>query len=490
MFAAGCGCQSKSQCSVDDDCAKMQCPANQVPSCSSNMCGCVPDVGLGEIGRFASMTVIDATSYVAAYNTTYGDLMIGHISPPGIVTNWDFVDGVPDVPADVPNSHVRGGIQEPGDDDGRYTSIGASSTNEPIIAYYDKTHGSLKFASFGVVRWRSHVIDAGNVTLEGTGDDIGRWASMTVDSDGKPGIAYSAWVQKGMSGGPESQLRWAQATTATPQATGDWTVTILDSRPILSTLPVDMGTATPDMAQGPDMAGIDGGTPTAPPTMADEILPPGIALMSSAARNQMGLPAVVYYDYEKGNLRYIAFDPNMGKWAAPQILDGEDAMGTDTGDIGRYPSLVFDNVGTAHIAYESGPQNELYYMNTMDKTRVVIDDGYHNTDETTQDGIPSPVYHFVGDSSSMVMLQNGQPAVAYQDSTVLQLRLATRQADGSWSKQYIAGHASPFKGSYGFYANLRLEGGNGVLSTYAINQQLDNPSYYVEVFALDFGAIE
>src|SRR5262249_21753805 len=106
----------------------------------------------------------------------------------------------------------------------------------------------------------------------------------------------------------------------------------------------------------------------------------------------------------------------------------------------------------------------------------------------TQDGIPSPVFHFVGDSSSMALTPMGQPVVAYQDSTLVQLRLATRQMDGTWSKQYIAGHAQPYKGSSGFYANLQMVGGVGVLSTYAINQQMTNPLYWVEIFALDFGS--
>jgi MYXO-CTERM domain-containing protein len=495
-FVAGCGCQNHNQCAVDDDCAKMQCPAGQIPSCASNACMCVPDLYIGDIGRFSSMTVIDASSYVSAYNNTYGDLMIGHIVPPGIVSNWDFVDGVPDTAPDYPNSHVRGGIQEKGDDVGRYTSIGATKSGDPVIAYYDKTHGSLKFASFGVIRWHTHVVDKGTLTPDGMGDDIGRWASMTVDSDGKPAIAYSAWVQKGMSGNPESQLRWAQANVPNPQSASDWTVSILDARPLAQYLPMDMGTSSTDMAMalGPDMASSDmasagdGGASMPPPMMPDEILPPGLALMSAAARNAMGLPAIVYYDYERGNLRYIEFNPNMGKWTTPAILDGEDAMGNDTGDVGRYPSLIFDMNNVGHIAYESGPQNHLYYINTKDRMRVTIDDGYHTNDENTQDGIPSPVFHFVGDSSSLAITPKGQPVVAYQDSTLLQLRLAVRQDDGTWSKQYIAGHAMPFKGSYGFYASLQMTGGNGVLSTYAINQQLPQPSFWVEVFALDFGA--
>jgi hypothetical protein len=491
VFIAGCGCQSHAQCSVDDDCAKMQCGDGKIPSCAANMCSCVLDQPLGDIGRFSSMAVIDSTSYVSAYNNTYGDLMIGHIEPPGIVANWDFVDGVPDVAPELPGSHVRGGVQDPGDDVGRYTSIGSTKSGDPIIAYYDKTHGSLKFASFGVIRWHTHEIDKGSLTMGmGPGDDLGRWASMTVDSDGKPAIAYSAWVQKGMSGMPESQLRWAQANTATPTSSSDWTITVLDSRPTTATSSTDGGVVM-DMAMAAGDGGVDGGMST-PATPVDELLPPGIALMSAAARNQMDLPAVVYYDYDRGNLRYVAFDPNMGKWTVPAILDGEDSTGKDLGDFGRYPTLIFDMNGTGHIAYEStsGAISQLCYMNTMAKMRELVDDGFSDSDEMTQDGIPSPVWHSVGDSASVQLKANGQPVIAYQDSTVLELRLATRQMDATWQKQYIAGHAMPFKGSYGFYANLKMSGSDGVLSTYAINQQPENPLYYVEIFALDFGSIE
>ena len=56
------------------------------------------------------------------------------------------------------------------------------------------------------------------------------------------------------------------------------------------------------------------------------------------------------------------------------------------------------------------------------------------------------------------------------------LRLAIKGSDGKWTKQYVAGHAMPFMGSYGFYANLKVNNGQGVLSTYAINQQLNVPS--------------
>src|SRR5581483_11799320 len=171
------------------------------------MCQCNPDVALGDVGRFSSMALGGPYAYVAAYNSTYGDLMIGHIAPPGVIANWDFVDGVPDESPDVSNSHVRGGVMTKGDDVGRYTSIQITPASDPIIAYYDNTHATLKFASFGVIRWHNHVVDKGTTGPEGAGDDVGRYACMSLAPDGTPGIAYTALVQKGMSGMPEGQLR-------------------------------------------------------------------------------------------------------------------------------------------------------------------------------------------------------------------------------------------------------------------------------------------
>jgi len=465
-LASGCG--NSNQCSLDDDCAKMACPGGQVPQCQSNMCICAPDIVPGDVGRFSSMALIGQNAYVAAYNTYYGDLMIGHVTPPGVVPSWDFVDGFPDEgPTSVTNSHIRGGVETKGDDVGRYTSIQTTPKNTPVIAYYDRTHGALRFASFNVIRWKVHYVDKGMGKPGAGGDDIGKWASMSLDKDGKPSIAYTATVMNGtMSGKPEGQLRIAQAKTADPQSTSDWTVTVLDARP----LPMDMTTP-------------DGGTP--PPAL---LLPEGIGLMPSLARRPDGAPGIAYYDRTRGNLRYIEFLNNMGKWSAPVILDGEDPMGNDTGDVGMYPSLAYDESSVGHISYVNATHDNLLAMDTMKKMVEVVDDGYRPGDETTLDGIQSPVYHLVGDSSS-VQTVSGQVVIAYQDSTVEQLRIAQRGPDGKWMTSVVAGHMMPFKGAYGFYANLRLSDKKGIISSYAIDQQLDNPLYYVEVFAVDLGLI-
>jgi MYXO-CTERM domain-containing protein len=479
----GCNNNASSVCSVDDDCVvkfKTKCADGQLPQCMGGACGCTPDVPPGETGRFSSMQMVAGDAYVSAYNTTYGDLMIGHVTPPGIVDNWDFVDGVPDYPPDVNGSHVRGGIMTPGDDVGRYTSIGQTLRDEPVIAYYDKTHGALKYASFGVIRWHSHVVDKGVTAPDANGgDDVGRWASLSMSRTGIPAIAYTAIVHSGTkSGMPESQLRWAQAKVKDPQSTSDWTVTILDSRVL--------GEGGPPM---PTPSANPSATPM-PSTAADVLLPEGIALMASAARRSDDSPAVAYYDRVRGNLRYVEWVPSANAWSDPMILDGEDASGFDTGDVGQYPSLGFDMNDVGQVSYVDATHDNLLHVDTMNLMPEIVDDGYRPADEMTLDGLPSPVYHLVGDSSSLQVI-NGKLVVAYQDSTVVTLRVAVKDPmTNMWQLGTIAGHAmAPFKGSFGFYACLRKRNANAVVASYGINQQLDTPLYFVEVFAVDLGSI-
>ncbi len=457
MLAVGCGCDRKDQqCTVNDDCVLMKCDIGKIPACSANMCICTPDLPAGETGRYASMTIIGDNVYVAAYNQTYGDLMVGSVPGTGRVTNWAFVDGVPDEVPGTVGSHVRGGVSTPGMDVGKYTSITRTLSNEPIIAYHDQTNSSLKFASFGALRWHSHTVDVGGPSIEGGGDDIGAWASLTVDKEGKPGIVYSAIVHGNTtSGKAEGQLRYAQASVVDPQSPTDWTITVVDSRPL-------------------------------PGVSADEdvLLPYSIAVMVSSARKSNGSLGVAYYDRERGNLRYAEQGTN-GAWTHV-ILDGEASDGTNTADVGQYPSLTFDSVDVGHISYVDASQDNLLYVDTKDRVPVVVDDGYRNMDEMTNDGLPSPVFHLVGDSSSIKLAQD-KVVIAYQDSTTGELRLALRDATMKWTTQRIAGHDDPFKGSYGFWAAAQVAGKGTYVGSYAINQHAKPADYFVEIFFVDLG---
>ncbi len=451
----GCSQAVQGPCHVDDDCRAQICLAGEIPQCMSGSCGCQPDQRIGDIGRYASMALRGPIAYLAAYNNDYGDLMIGHISPPGVVNNWEYVDGVPELTApDNPLSQVRAGISDKGDDVGQYTSLAITPAGDPAVAYYDATHGALKFASFGAVRWHTHIIDKGAGMVGKGGDEIGRFASLTLAKDGLPGIAYYAQVAQGKSGKREGQLRFAQSKVADPQSAADWTITVVDALKI------------PDPGMDP------------PP------LPEGVGLFPATGRKADGGAVIAYYDRTDGELRYVEYDSVGHKWGLPINLgEGDIDGGLMTGDVGLYPSMVVDGQ-VAHISYVDATHDNLLYINTKDKKIEIVDDGYRPMDEKTLDGLDAPVYHLVGDSSSIQVFQN-RVMIAYQDSTTVQLRFATRDPNNKkWTTQAIAGHATPFQGSYGFYAQNRLSGGQAVLSSYVIDQHHDIPQFFVETFGV------
>lgn len=466
-------------CRIDDDCAKKKCDVGQIPACNKGKkggsCQCVYDLPVGDAGRFASMTLIDGLAYVAAYSETYGDLLIGNTQPPARIANWQFVDGVPrEAPVD-PDSRVRGGIANTGDDVGRYTSIATTPWEDPVIAYYDKTNASLKFAQFGVVQWRSHTVDDGLGSPDVGGDDVGRWVSLSLDSEGRPGIAYTAIVKSGTDGLPEGQLKWAQAKTPFPESSSDWTVSIIDRRALGQNA---------SAGGAPDM-GADDLAPAAP--APEPLLPEAVGIMAQVARKADGTPGIVYYDRARGNLRYV--EQSGGMWGASIVLDGEDQNGKDTGDVGQYPSLVYDAQGIGHVSYVDATRDNLMYIDTLNKVRTIVDDGFRPGEEMTNDGLPSPVYHLVGDSSS-IQLSGTTPIIAYQDSTTVQVRFAQRNADGTWSHRALAGHDMTFKGSYGFYTTMRVSGPHAVVASYVINQQTTPPQFFVDVLDVDLGLVQ
>ncbi len=66
---------------------------------------------------------------------------------------------------------------------------------------------------------------------------------------------------------------------------------------------------------------------------------------------QNGTPRIAYYDNEAKDLRYASFNAGSGTWTLSLIDDGRDATEADTGDVGRYTSLVIDGAGIAHVTY-------------------------------------------------------------------------------------------------------------------------------------------
>jgi MYXO-CTERM domain-containing protein len=456
-LAPGCSCGNSAgqACEISEDCATFECPDGQIAICFEGECICTDDVPYGKIGPFSDVaTAPNADAIVSAYAESHGDLVVARMPGAGRIPDeaWEFVDGVPDGPVGLPESDVRGGILEPGDDVGLYTSVAIGSADIPMVSYHARETGSLKFAAKYGGTWQSHEVDSGTgeVDPEIGGESSGLYTAITVrKDDGRPGIAYMATVSQG-GGIVTAEVRYAQANTAQPASSADWTVTVLD----MMTLPA--------------------ADPNAPDIYP---LPGGVGLFVEASLDAMNNPVVVYYDRQNGDLKMVRWDMAGSRFGAPVVAAG--AMTDD----GWYPAVAVDDMGNAHVAFQGADHDDVFYRNMANTTKEMVDDGYRIVG-TTEDGLPKPEYHFVG-SDTQIIWTAATPYVIYQDSTTHEL-LAASKNGGMWRPEAVAGAEATFVGAYGFHAAATLGTNEIVMSSWVLHQALNDN--WVEVFRLPIAA--
>jgi len=452
--ACSCGSQPGAQsCEVVEDC-DLQCPTGEIALCFDNECICTDDVPYGKIGTHSDVAVApNGDAVVSGYAQNHGDLVVARHPGQGRIPNeeWEFVDGVPDGPVALPDSTVRGGILEPGPDVGLYTSVAVSADDTIMVSYYDRDQGALKFAfkpAGGV--WTSHIVDEGTggvIDPELGGEQAGLYTAITLRSDdGRPGIAYLARVSQG--GGIETaEVRYVSAQSATPTTASDWLTFTVDS---MTLPPVDP--AAPDVYP----------------------LPAGIGLFVEATRDANNAPVIAYYDRENGDLKIAKFNAGNGQFNTPTVMAGANA------DSGWYPSVAVDAAGVVHTAYQGADHDDVFYKSSTGPQELV-DDGYRIVG-TTPEGLPKPEFHFVG-SDTQIVMTGGGPLVAYQDSTTHELLVADKSGTmGAWRPNALAGNEMDWAGAYGFYASAALGINDVTLSTWVLNQQLNDS--WVEIFRI------
>lgn len=460
-LAPGCSCGNPSSkaCETSADCGPDFCAKGELPYCIDGECVCSDDIPAGRIGPYSDVAAgKDGSIWVSAYALTHGDLVVAKVDP-GRVPNeaWEWVDGVPDGPVIVPDSHIRGGIEAEGPDVGMYTSIAVNGNGQPSVTYFNRDTGSLMFAQKVNDVWVKHAISTGTgMTLGESGELIGMYTSLTLRSDnGNPGVAYLAHIRD--TNGARAEVRYASAQTANPTSPGDWQLWLVDSAPLPPNDP-----ANPEVYP----------------------LPNGLGLFVDSARMPNQAPAVVYYDRANGDLKLSKFNAQTGQFGAAKILDGSGNV-----DAGWTPSLQIDAAGVAHVAYVGSTKDDLKYVtDAMGALPEVVDDGYRIVGQTI-DGLPKPEFHFVGDDASLILVNGQFPMIAYQDATTQELLLASKQQNGTWARTNVAGAAMPWNGAYGFFASSDQRPGEMVMSTWVLNQPSDDPfdNNWVEVFARPTG---
>ncbi|MCA9522463.1 MAG: hypothetical protein KC609_15900 [Myxococcales bacterium] len=431
---------------------------------SSPSCECItsPELPPGKYGAYARIAIDRGTTpVIAAYDKTYGDLVLLELNVKQQPVALRYIDGIP------PDGRVvydpkgpRGGIVDPGDDVGLEPAIVTGPNGYIAISYYDRTHKSLKLA------YRSAVDQPFTILTLDQDQMVGRYSSLTIDAQSRLHLAY--FVELDQNG--ETGIRYARSDSLTPtdgsQFTGTWVKRI--KRPNLTT-PCNSSCLDDEACiekNGAQVCRTLDSTPCSPfcgpgsvcvdgdcvvelrPLPETDRIPVGIGLYTSiAVRDQQVYLA--YYDSIEGNL--LAARGNLSTGFTSFVIDGASPDGTDTGDIGRFAHLVIAPSGTIGIAYQDTDNGYLLYWSGTDLENGTI--------EVVDDGSNPLVRSLVGADARLLFGPDGQPRIAYQDATFNDVKYA-RYVAGSWQLSTLAED-----GALGYYVD-QVSTGKDVLVSY------------------------
>ena len=297
------------------------------------------DGAAGDVGQHASLAVgADGLPVVAYYDAGNADLKLVHCG------NAFCSDGNTVVTLDATG------------DVGRFASLAVAGDGLPVVAYYDATNGDLKVAHCGTA---ACMVGNSVSTVDGAGgSDVGQHASLAVDANGYPLIAYHDFTNK--------DLKFIGCTDYAC-AGGD-------------ELPATVDGAAADVGEYASLALI-ARSPLAPTTLT---------------------PAIVYYDATNTDLKFVACNDALcaGGDETPVVLDAS------ADDVGKFASLAVSPAGRPAIAYHDATAVTLKFVACNDALCAGADDTPIVLD-------PTPG---TGSFSRLVFGADGFPVVGYYDA--------------------------------------------------------------------------
>ena len=464
-------------------------------------CACeeLPPLDWGAIGEYLDLGISadKEMAAIAAYNDTYGDLMVGVISGDEIA--WQFVAGVPDG-GDVEGSlnGPRGGIADSGDDVGRYPSIAFDADGNAHVAFYAMTGDggrALNYARGAAgddgFTWSVSVLDATN--------RAGHYTDIEIGPDGAPVIAYAVpALRDEETNGYESQIRVIRADSAAADTWGEPVVLVRRALEVpcgYSCVGSQVCRADLDICQREGRDSLcdpecgdgescfeneDGGAvcaALAEPQAGVPVLYYGIGVFLDAEFLPSGEYAVAYLDHTSGNLMYASTDGAAIAPAEAVILDGEvadaDGLPVDTGDVGWYPDLYADDENVL-VSYADATMGTLRVADVMGGVIYPVDDGVRCYEpDPDSGGCLQPLVLRVGYDSAIAPDADGMLQVVYQDATWHEV-LESPNTEFGWDLPgTIATGGDPYTGAYGFYLAHGEDAEGRFVVSHRINQRAE-----------------
>lgn len=277
------------------------------------------------------------------------------------------------------------------DNVGRFTSLKIDSQGNPHISYYDVTNGDLLYAVWRSGAWQITAVDG----TGGPTDNVGQYTSLALYND-LPRIAYYDVTNRDLKYAFYDGTRWTKVTV---DSTGDVGM--------FASLALDPATGYPRIAyydatnRDLKYAAYDGST-----WNISTVASTGDVgqFCSLALDSTTGYPRISFYDNTNKDLIYAAWDGSA--WAFSTV--------DSNGDVGKYSSLALYN-GLPRIAYydaESSRQDLKYAEGNaaVNPTWVLntLDDGVAEAGVSTFD---------VGLYASLAIDAQGGAHISYFDNT-------------------------------------------------------------------------
>lgn len=436
----------------DDQAAKPKCGDDCKQTCEAA-------VDRGLVGAYGSAVQgADGKVYVAGYADAlfpssgigvqpYGDLAVGTIDVTSGATTWEVIDGIPARQAGTCPTYDptgwRKGETDPGDNVGLWTSSAIAPNGTRHVAYYDATHGALKYAvrePGNKASWKTHVIS------QKDGVDAGRYVSLSLRG-ARPVLAFHR-LSTGASGSSTAAVVMAEANVDVPSKAEDWklsNVASVDSSSCSALRPGD-GSSTcgprkcvtgtglcADLMTGCSgcgateacVAGTDGKPACATAVMIDEpaTTPKRFGIHTKLFVSGTSM-AVAAYDALSGQLH--VYRPNGSAWD-DTVVDGAAVTG-GAANAGAGVSGAFDAAGALHLAYTDPAHGTLRYAK-LGSAPEQVDDGTSTTATPFADRV-----HLISPDTALRIDAEGNVQIAYKDGTAGTLRFAVKKG-GSWTRK-------------------------------------------------------